>query len=115
MVDVEAFKARVKARAEQMGKSYPLDEAELRVKSVVFSGVGVLPVVVEGTDRNMASRLWVESEAGSGGPNKITITEKRRASARDYFGDYCDDEPGTGKHAFLDPLWTHATIRINWE
>jgi hypothetical protein len=98
----EDFQARVKALAEKMEHTFPLDRGEVRIRGAIFSGTNHSSKTWVSTDDNKASQLWLKSVAA--GASSIAITPELLEQAEIFFGLYWYDEPGTGKHQFLDNL-----------
>jgi hypothetical protein len=104
-----------------MDMSLPLAETLVSIESLRFiHGAEGRPALdVLASPGNMKGRLFIEMiarQAFLGGTfTCLGDLDRLQTVGKEFFAEYWDDEPGTGKHAIIDGLRYYQQVLIGWK
>lgn len=121
-----SYSDRVQAMCDQLDIPNPIQEDDLRVKSLTFTIRGAGWAVIEGTDMNRAGRLFFQfhvderyAHHNDDDSGKITqlgtaAVDRLKVSAQEHFGEMWDDAEEKGR-LMLAAFKQAIALEVHWK
>lgn len=107
------YRSNVQALCESRHISNPIEEKDIKIKSLHFQGKNGLDVLIEATDMNRAGRLFIQDVVDhmQPPPRVVSCRPQIQRWAAAFFAERWMNPPG----AMLRALQEADTVTITWK